>query len=119
MILFNNDKEIIFKITNGILLIWFVGALVFVCSSIIDLTIREPKYTYDEYKANNCSYLYIDSKEDKATSDEECSRLYAIYERDLNMNQNGLRSLYTSFANVLIIGGTLFFLNRRKENKKV
>ncbi len=42
MNLFTKEKELIFKIVNGILLIWFVAAIVFTASSIIDLIIADP-----------------------------------------------------------------------------
>ncbi|MDD2371176.1 MAG: hypothetical protein PHQ32_04160 [Firmicutes bacterium] len=42
MNLFAKEKELIFKIVNGILLIWFVAAIVFTASSIIDLVIADP-----------------------------------------------------------------------------
>jgi len=42
MNLFDRDKELIFKIVNGILLIWFVAAIVFTASSIINLAIADP-----------------------------------------------------------------------------
>lgn len=42
MNLFDRDKELIFKIVNGILLIWFVAAIVFTASNIINLAIADP-----------------------------------------------------------------------------
>jgi hypothetical protein len=42
MNLFDRDKELIFRIVNGILLIWFVAAIVFTASNIIDLVIADP-----------------------------------------------------------------------------
>lgn len=42
MNLFDRDKELIFRIVNGILLIWFVAAIVFTASSIINLVIADP-----------------------------------------------------------------------------
>lgn len=42
MNLFDKDKELIFRIVNGILLIWFVAAIVFTASNIINLVIADP-----------------------------------------------------------------------------
>ena len=42
MNLFDKDKELIFKIVNGILLIWLVAAIVFTASNIINLVIADP-----------------------------------------------------------------------------
>lgn len=42
MNLFDKDKELIFRIVNGILLIWFVAAIVFTVSNVIDLVLADP-----------------------------------------------------------------------------
>lgn len=45
MNLFDREKELIFKIVNGILLIWLVAAIVFTASNIINLIIVQPGAT--------------------------------------------------------------------------
>ncbi len=42
MNLFGKEKELIFKIVNGILLIWFIAGIVITANSIIDLIIADP-----------------------------------------------------------------------------
>jgi len=42
MNLFAKEKELIFKIVNGILLIWFVAGIVITATSIINLLIADP-----------------------------------------------------------------------------
>lgn len=119
MLLFSKEKEIIFKITNAILLIWLIAAIVFVASSIIGLTLKEPvrEYTLAEYKASNCLY------KDETLSDEEyagvCLNQYNDYEFNTkNADYYKWQTLYISIANVVIVGGVLFFLNKPKKIKK-
>lgn len=121
MILFSNEKEIIFKITNAILLIWLVAAIAISCGSVITLLVKEPvqKYTYSEYEVINCSYY---KGEDNITEEESAQRCLADYN---NYNFNNKNSdyykwitLYTSIANVIIVGGVMYFINRSKKVKK-
>lgn len=42
MNLFDKEKELVFKIVNGILLIWLVAAIVFTASNAINLIIPDP-----------------------------------------------------------------------------
>lgn len=116
MILFSKDKEIIFKITNAILLIWLLGALVFTANNIIDLLVKKPEYTYNEYELENCSYTKIPNSE---TDEDYCQDSYDRYLLD-RKNEDYYKkiNLYTSIANVVIVGGTMFFINRKKETAK-
>lgn len=118
MNLFSKDKEIIFKIVNAVLLIWLIGAIVFVASSVIELAVKEPvrEYTYEEYKETNCY-----KKSDTATEEENNSACIAQYD-DYNFNMKNsdyykLRSLYISIANVVIVSGFMYFINRKKTGK--
>ncbi len=119
MFLFSKEKEIIFKITNAILLIWLVAAVVFVASSIIQLTLKEPvrEYTYIEYKNTSCIY-----KDDTLSDDENdqlCQNQYDDYKFNMdNSDYYNWRMLYISIANVAIVAGVMFFLNKPKKIKK-
>ena len=116
MILFSKDKEIIFKITNAILLIWLLGALVFTANNIIDLLVKKAEYTYNEYELENCSYLKESSNE---VDPDYCKDSYDRYLLDIKNDDYYKKiNLYTSIANVVIVGGTMFFINRRKETLK-
>ena len=114
MNLFSKDKELILKITNGILLIWFLGALMFTGYNIIEKLVKEPGYTYNEYKLQYCG------KYDEITDYE--SNCQEMYDRSKLDNKHSdfytTRSLYTSILNVVIVGGALFLLNKKKETKK-
>lgn len=119
MSLFSKDKEIIHKITNAVLLIWLIAAIVFVASSTINLTLKEPTrdYTYDEYEAVNCYY-----KNEEATEEENanmCLEQYNDYKYNIeNSDYYEWRSLYISIANVVIVSGFLYFINKEKKIKK-
>lgn len=119
MFLFNKEKEIILRITNAILLIWLVAAIVFTASSVIELTLKEPvrKYTYEEYKLNNC--IYKDENMTDEENDNICLNQYNDYEwNNKNSNYYKFKTLYISLANVAIVTGVIFFLNKVKKTKK-
>ena len=112
MNLFSKEKELIFKIVNGILLLWFVGALVFVCGSAINLIIKEPVSTYNEYKVNSCYYFKDDTTLTAEEQDEQCNESYIAYKDGLdNYDYYKWISLYNSFANVIIVSVVLIFIN--------
>ena len=119
MILFSSDKEIIFKITNAVLLIWLVGAIAIAVSSTIQLLVPDPaaNYSYAEYKDAYC--VAFDEKTTDALTDAEkekqCESDYNNYKLNNDSSDRwDLISLYTSIANVVIVGGVLYFLNRKK-----
>ena len=119
MFLFNKEKEIILRITNAILLIWLVAAIVFTASSVIELTLKEPvrKYTYEEYKAINC--VVVDGTLTDKANDQLCLNQYNDYEwNNKNSNYYKFKTLYISLANVVIVSGVIFFLNKEKKTKK-
>lgn len=118
MILFSSEKEIVFKIVNAVLLIWLVAAIAIAVSSTIQLLVPDPArdYSYEEYKDVYCTYY----KDDKTLTDEEItSRCRSDYNSFVRENKNSdywkQISLYTSIANVLIVGGVLYFINRKKQ----
>lgn len=57
MNLFDRDKELIFRIVNGILLIWLVAAIVFTASNVINLVIADPYV--DPYGKGNIDVYQI------------------------------------------------------------
>lgn len=108
MSLFNKEKELILKITNGILLIWFLAAIVLSFNNAISLLVDKPS---KETEIARCKSNCID--EDTAKCD--CENAYG-YDYDDRYEKI---SMYTSFANVVVVGSTLYLLNRKKEiNKK-
>jgi hypothetical protein len=113
--LFSKEKEIIFKITNAVLLIWLIAAIVFVAANIIELSLKEPnrEYTYEEYKLSNCGYKDENLSEEE--NDNLCLTRYNDYKFSIeNSDYYKWRGLYISIANVVIVGGFLYFINRKK-----
>lgn len=117
MNLFSKDKELILKLTNAALLVWFIGALVFTFNSTLDLFMKEPvrKQNYKEYKTT--------CYKDKTTTLEEQEKYCEQQYKDLEFDRNNRdfyrkRTLYVALANVVIVGSTLYILNKEKETKK-
>lgn len=104
MSLFDKEKELIFKITNAILLIWFVAAVALSFSSAITLLVPGPT---EEQQIKDC--INNDDTEEAKIKCEE------IYDFDYSKRYDVI-SFYTSIANVLIVGSSLYFLNRKKEH---
>lgn len=120
MILFSNEKEIIFKITNAVLLIWLVAAMAITCGSIINLVIKEPvqNYTYSEYELTNCLYYKEDKTLTPAVIGERCKVDYNNYKfQNRNNDYYKLITSYTSIANILIVGGVMYFINKKAMTK--
>ncbi len=109
MNLFNKDKELILKITNAGLLVWFVGALIFTFSSGIELFMKEP--TRDS-SIIDCEKKCIDGE-----NQEKCCDVDDNYNEEID-NFYKRRSLYVSLANVVIVGTTLVILNKEKTKSK-
>lgn len=113
MILFQKEKELIWKITNAVLLIWFVGALVFTAGSIINLILKEPVPTFEEYKVTDGIWMKEEAVKEDLSDAEMEARLKAQYNQMYgNRDYYNLRSMYVSIANVIIVGGALAVINR-------
>lgn len=112
MNLFTKEKELILKITNGILLVWMLAAVIFTGSYIIDMAYPNLEFTYDEYKISYCR-KYDGEKDEEFETD--CELNYESYK--LNNKENNhyqMKYLYTSALNILVVGSGLFIINRKK-----
>ncbi len=110
--LFNKNKELLHKITNAILLLWLIGAIVSLLVSVIDVKIKDTNsnLTYEEYKNINC----YKSEEDLEEEFEfRCSAEYKLSKDESYKTKH----TYNSAIMVIVVGSTLFLLNR-KTNKK-
>lgn len=126
MNLFNKEKEFVLKLINGILLIWIIIAIVIVFSNIVNLVVKDPELTYDEYRIVNC----VQSPDEDATEAElSCQEQYQAVEiNNRSQNYYYYRSIVICLANILIVGSVIFILNRNdkieptkqttKKNKK-
>jgi hypothetical protein len=119
MNLFNDKKNIYQKIVNIILLIWVIGALVAFYAATIDLIFpSEPVMTYKEYKATRCIVYNEQSSEPKTEIyPVDCQSQYDGYKTDLKRNNYYKRNnMLISLGNVIIVGTTLWLLNKKKED---
>ena len=107
MILFSKEKELILKILNGVLLVWFLGAIVFTLNNGINLLVDEPSI---EDKIETCKMQCVEEE----GKDSGCDSMY--YYDDSEHYE--LKSLYYSIANVIVVGPALYFLNKKKSTKK-
>ncbi|MDD4623890.1 MAG: hypothetical protein GX032_01750 [Tenericutes bacterium] len=107
MILFSKEKELILKILNGVLLVWFLGAIVFTLNNGINLLVDEPSI---EDKIETCKMQCVEEE----GKDCGCDSMY--YYDDSEHYE--LKSLYYSIANVIVVGTALYFLNKKKSTKK-
>ena len=114
MNLFSESKAIFLKIANIILLVWLLIALVMCYTNIVTLVMPEPLQTYAEYQNDACSYF--EKTITDAEKDKQCAEQYGSYkiERTRSIYYNK-RSLVIDIGNIIIIGATMIFINRKKK----
>ena len=79
----------------------------------MNILVKEPEYTFEEYKTEYCNYKYEDEIKD------DCKNMYdnsLITGKKENYYQK--RNLYTSIINVVIVGTGLLIINRKKPDKE-
>ncbi|MDD2371177.1 MAG: hypothetical protein PHQ32_04165 [Firmicutes bacterium] len=106
MNLFSKEKELIFKIVNGIFLIWLIAAVVITANSAIDYFVKEDIPTYQEFRETEIKNYPVDDK----VSEEDLQIMYdqSYASRDVY----ALKSMLIGLANIVIVGGTIYILNR-------
>lgn len=115
MNLFNKEKELILKITNGILLVWILAAFIFMGSYIIDVIYPDIELSFDEYKVSYCR-KYDD--EDELEFETECEYNYESYKLNNKETEHyQIKYIYTSALNIIVVGTGLFIINRKKQSK--
>ncbi|MDD2505314.1 MAG: hypothetical protein PHF21_03470 [Bacilli bacterium] len=111
MNLFSKDKELILKITNAILLIWFLSAIIFTSNNIVNMIIKEPVLTFEQYKSKYCSKRLLDEDQDYCQSEYNHN---VLNKEDDIFRQK--KYLFTSIIATAVPGLGMFFINR--DNKK-
>ncbi len=111
MELFSKDKELVLKLVNAVLVIWFIAATVITFSIGLNLLVKEKELSQEEYVATYC----ITDDEDRKQSCEEQYRSDAVYREDSKRSQK--INLFVGIFNILAVGTTLFALNRKKSKK--
>lgn len=112
MKLFDKDKDFILKITNAILLIWFITALVISFTLTLDLVFKDEELTYEEYKIISCRHFESD---DEAEVEDTCQDSYS-YELLSNKKEdkNHKKSLAVALFNVVLVTLITLLLNKTK-----
>lgn len=108
--LFTKDKGLILSILNAIFVIWIVGACVSCITNVSNILIKDHQYTYDEYQLISCDMEY--------DTEDVCLGYYTLYINDEEMiNNEYVRNLIISVANILLVAGTLVLVNKDKKSK--
>ena len=112
MNLFSKEKDLIHRIANLILVLWCVIAVFVMYDNFIDLVVKEPLLTYDEYKIDGCGkYIYEDEYDDK----DYCFIQYEEYKVSTKNNRYYTkRNFINSIGNIVIVGSFIFFLNKKR-----
>lgn len=114
MNLFSKEKGNVYKLVNGVLLIWTIIAVVVLFYNVVCLVIQEPKLTYDEYRAVNCV-------DDEMTVPSEDSCKLEYQSQDVFARSEDYvyyRSIIVCLFQILVVGGTIVFLNEEFHGKK-
>lgn len=110
MNLFSKEKGIVLSLLNAVLVIWLLGAVIFTISNLTSLIIKEPVYTYEEYKIMNCDFEF--------DTVEDCENNYEMYKLDSKyFDIQTKRSFIVSVANIVLVFTTLILLNKNKRIK--
>ncbi|MEG2311618.1 MAG: hypothetical protein RSB72_02850 [Bacilli bacterium] len=118
MNLFGKEKEFVLKLINGIMLIWVIIATVVIFSNIVNLLVKDPALTYDDYRVVNCTT----EKTDSISYEGEChDRYQANIVNMRTQNYYYYRSIIIGLSNILSVGGVIVIINyndfKPKNNK--
>lgn len=121
MNLFSKEKDLIHRIANLILILWVVIALFVGYSSFINLVVKRDMLNYKEYEDQYC----VDGVSNEKTSSGSLDKAYSgncksAYERyQITFDDTDFyarKTLINSIGNVVIVGITIFLLNKKKRN---
>lgn len=108
MNLFHKDIDIVKRILNLILIIWFVGALIFSYNHLVDLLFDKENYTYEEYETLHCSNDMIK---------QSCEQSYESHKQgEKRSSFSDKKSLINALGNAVIVGTFIFILNKNKKS---
>lgn len=118
MNLFSNDKNLIQKIINGVVFIWFIASVVICFSNIVNVLLEEKVYDETEFEAMYCAEKVDEMSDDLYTYDN-CQKQYKKYELNNDRTFYEKKSLIFSIGQIIIVGGALVLLNKKDlKNKK-
>lgn len=111
MNLFSKEKDLIFKITNMVLVIWFVVGVVLFWVQLTNVILRTEPMTYEVYNNRMCKY-YEENDIEYDNCEEDYDN-YVYYSED--NEREDLKQLFMFFGNILIVSGVIYFINRRNK----
>lgn len=124
--MFNKEKDFILKITNLVLYIGLVSAIVAFYMMLVTNFVTSPTLSREEHKIAGCptyyygSYYYdpyVEKNPTASITDEECNENYVVYLKNVEDNNfNNRKGIYLSGGAVIIVFSALYFLNRKKED---
>ncbi len=112
MDLFGKDKELVLKLINAVLIIWFIAAIIISFNLLLNITVRERPMDFAEYRQTFCDGRKFEAME------PNCDSMYRTHRRDRDNNrQYEIKSFAVGLFNVVIVGATIYVLNRKKNKK--
>lgn len=112
MKLFDKNKGSVHKIVNGVLLIWVLASLIFVCSGIVNnFILSEKGQTYAEYKIDNCTTYDSVKEKEIALSEKDCKEKFE--KESYNEKLYEYQSIATSIISLVFSLGTLLIINKK------
>lgn len=111
MNLFSKEKDLIHRIANLVLILWLVGAI-FVCySSFINMIIKKPVLSLEDYQVEYCSKARPAEEIDSIDYCDKQYEQYKITSKDNDYFEK--KNLINALGNVFIVGTFLYFLNKK------
>ncbi len=106
--MFNREKDLVLKVVNLILILWLMGSIIYLYSTVVNVIIKEPKLTYEEFELNSCN---------KYDEDTNCLEMYEkdkIYYKD--NDKQDLKNILIASGNIILVSSTIYILNRERKN---
>lgn len=116
MNLFSKEKDIIHRIANLIFILWLVIAIYYTYTNFINIIIKEPLLTYNEYQIAYCGkYIPNDEHDDE----DFCPIQYKNYKfSKKNDSYYNKKRLIKWTGNIIIVGSFIIILNKKSITKK-
>lgn len=111
MNLFSKKKDLIHRINNFILVIWFVIATFTLYSSVVNLVVKKPLLNYKDFSNNYCVKDYMNIGKDNEIYCKQLFNDHKIMEQEDKYNAK--KTLLYAIGNLVIVGSAIFILNRK------
>lgn len=113
MELFSKDKELVLKLINAALIIWFLAATVISFTILLDILMPDKIDTFEEYQITNC----VDDENYKPSF--SCEIRYQEHKKyEENNRRQEIQSFIGGLFNMAVVGTTIYVLNRKPVKAK-